>query len=56
MGPESAGADPGPICYGRGGERPTLTDAMGNVRNVVRVDLRADNGVIHLIDGILFPM
>ncbi|WP_247730732.1 hydantoinase/oxoprolinase family protein [Halovivax limisalsi] len=27
VGPESAGADPGPICYGRGGERPTLTDA-----------------------------
>lgn len=27
VGPESAGADPGPICYGRGGERTTLTDA-----------------------------
>ncbi len=27
VGPESAGADPGPICYGRGGERPTITDA-----------------------------
>ncbi|MCD2204589.1 hydantoinase/oxoprolinase family protein [Halobacterium sp. KA-6] len=27
VGPESAGADPGPICYGRGGEQPTLTDA-----------------------------
>ena len=27
VGPESAGADPGPICYGRGGERPTVTDA-----------------------------
>src|SRR3954447_10596494 len=26
-GPESAGADPGPACYGRGGERPTVTDA-----------------------------
>jgi N-methylhydantoinase A len=26
VGPESAGADPGPACYGRGGERPTLTD------------------------------
>ena len=26
-GPESAGADPGPICYGRGGTRPTVTDA-----------------------------
>jgi N-methylhydantoinase A len=27
VGPESAGADPGPACYGRGGTRPTLTDA-----------------------------
>ncbi|WP_410766297.1 hydantoinase/oxoprolinase family protein [Haloferax sp. DFSO60] len=27
VGPKSAGADPGPICYGRGGERPTITDA-----------------------------
>ena len=26
VGPESAGADPGPICYGRGGTRPTITD------------------------------
>jgi N-methylhydantoinase A len=27
VGPESAGADPGPACYGRGGSRPTVTDA-----------------------------
>jgi len=27
VGPESAGADPGPVCYGRGAERPTVTDA-----------------------------
>ena len=27
VGPESAGAMPGPICYGRGGEKPTITDA-----------------------------
>jgi N-methylhydantoinase A len=27
VGPESAGSDPGPACYGRGGERPTVTDA-----------------------------
>jgi N-methylhydantoinase A len=27
VGPESAGASPGPICYGRGGTRPTITDA-----------------------------
>jgi N-methylhydantoinase A len=27
MGPQSAGADPGPACYGRGGELPACTDA-----------------------------
>lgn len=36
VGPESAGAEPGPACYGRGGERPTVTDAdvaLGYVRD-----------------------
>jgi N-methylhydantoinase A len=35
VGPESAGAQPGPACYGRGGKRPTITDAhvvLGTVR------------------------
>jgi N-methylhydantoinase A/oxoprolinase/acetone carboxylase beta subunit len=27
VGPRSAGAEPGPACYGRGGEQPTVTDA-----------------------------
>ena len=27
IGPESAGAEPGPACYGQGGDRPTVTDA-----------------------------
>ncbi len=27
VGPRSAGAEPGPVCYGRGGAEPTLTDA-----------------------------
>lgn len=27
VGPQSAGADPGPACYGKGGEQPTVTDA-----------------------------
>ncbi|WP_349367723.1 hydantoinase/oxoprolinase family protein [Salinarimonas sp.] len=34
VGPESAGSEPGPACYGRGGERPTVTDAdlaMGRI-------------------------
>lgn len=37
VGPESAGADPGPACYGRGGRYPTVTDA-----NLVLGRLRAD--------------
>lgn len=35
VGPKSAGAMPGPVCYGRGGEEPTVTDAhvaLGRVR------------------------
>ena len=28
VGPASAGSEPGPICYGRGGQRPTITDAL----------------------------
>ncbi|HBF29874.1 hydantoinase/oxoprolinase family protein [Rhizobium sp.] len=28
VGPESAGSNPGPACYGRGGEKPTLSDAL----------------------------
>jgi N-methylhydantoinase A len=27
VGPDSAGAQPGPVCFGRGGDRPTITDA-----------------------------
>jgi N-methylhydantoinase A len=37
VGPESAGAEPGPVCYGRGGVEPTVTDA-----NLVLGRLRAD--------------
>src|SRR6202047_1404679 len=29
VGPQSAGADPGPICYRSGGTEPTITDATG---------------------------
>ncbi len=35
VGPESAGADPGPACYQRGGTQPTVTDAH-LVRNTIR--------------------
>ncbi len=37
VGPQSAGADPGPACYGRGGTQPAVTDA-----NVVRGALNPD--------------
>jgi N-methylhydantoinase A len=37
VGPESAGADPGPACYGQGGREPTVTDA-----NLVLGRLRKD--------------
>lgn len=37
VGPESAGADPGPACYGKGGIEPTVSDA-----NLVLGRLRAD--------------
>jgi N-methylhydantoinase A len=37
VGPESAGATPGPICYGRGGVEPTLTDAALEVGYVSAV-------------------
>jgi N-methylhydantoinase A len=38
VGPQSAGAEPGPACYGRGGTAPTVTDAnvvLGRVRALV---------------------
>lgn len=37
VGPESAGAVPGPACYGRGGTAPTVTDAHVVVGNLPRV-------------------
>jgi N-methylhydantoinase A len=45
VGPESAGAEPGPACYGKGGEAPTVTDA-----NVVLGHLPPQlvGGAIHL--------
>lgn len=38
VGPESAGSEPGPACYGRGGTRPTITDA-----NALLAYLNPDN-------------
>jgi len=50
VGPESAGSTPGPVCYGRGGMQPTITDAfvtlgiLGQAKlgyNAVQVDVAA---------------
>src|SRR5262245_50068361 len=38
VGPQSAGSTPGPVCYSRGGDQPTITDA-----NLVLGRLNADN-------------
>ncbi|WP_024586591.1 hydantoinase/oxoprolinase family protein [Aliihoeflea sp. 2WW] len=40
VGPESAGSDPGPVCYGLGNDRPTVTDA-----NVVLGRINADRPI-----------
>lgn len=39
VGPHSAGADPGPACYGRGGRLPTITDAHA-IRGTLPSDVR----------------
>ena len=47
VGPHSAGAVPGPACYGRGGERPTVTDAnlvLGLLSQESGSGLRLDAG------------
>jgi N-methylhydantoinase A len=51
-GPHSAGADPGPACYGTGGQEPTMTDAnvaLGylNPEHLVGGDLRLDTAAAH---------
>ena len=52
VGPRSAGAVPGPVCYARGGEHPTVTDAnlvLGylNARTLVGGDLSLDADAAH---------
>ena len=56
VGPESAGADPGPACYGRGGTRPTVTDAnllLGRLPARLAGGLELDRGAAErAFDGI----
>jgi N-methylhydantoinase A len=52
VGPRSAGADPGPACYGRGGTEPTVTDAnlvLGHLSADVPLagDVELDAGAAH---------
>jgi N-methylhydantoinase A len=56
VGPESAGAAPGPVCYGRGGIAPTITDCNlalgyldpgGLTGGTMRLDLDAARAAIH---------
>jgi N-methylhydantoinase A/oxoprolinase/acetone carboxylase beta subunit len=60
VGPRSAGAEPGPACYGRGGDRPTVTDAsllLGylNPENfaggAIRLDIRAAETAVATVAG-----
>ncbi len=39
VGPDSAGSNPGPVCYGRGGTRPTITDAFATLGILGQSDL-----------------
>ena len=48
VGPESAGAEPGPACYGRGGTRPTVTDAnllLGRLPERIAGGLELDRSI-----------
>jgi N-methylhydantoinase A len=56
VGPESAGANPGPACYGRGGTRPTVTDAnllLGRVPTTLAGGLEVDvDAAAAALDGL----
>ena len=58
VGPRSAGADPGPACYGRGGVEPTVTDAnlaLGRLPETLAGGLRLDRAAAELALGDLEP-
>ena len=63
VGPESAGADPGPMCYRGGGDRPTVTDAnlvLGYLNpdyfNAGEMRLDREAAVAGLLGGIATPL
>jgi N-methylhydantoinase A len=60
VGPDSAGAEPGPACYGRGGEAPTVTDAdlvLGRIDPAafsggrIKLDVEAARGALERAVG-----
>jgi N-methylhydantoinase A/oxoprolinase/acetone carboxylase beta subunit len=54
VGPQSAGADPGPACYGRGGLEPTVTDAnlvLGRLPGTLAGGLELDRAAAELALG-----
>jgi N-methylhydantoinase A len=58
VGPESAGAEPGPACYGRGGERPTVTDAnllIGRLPDRLAGGLELDRATAERVLGEIDP-
>ncbi len=52
VGPESAGADPGPVCYGRGGEEPTVTDANAILGRINPTHLLGGEMTLHLEEAL----
>jgi len=64
VGPESAGSEPGPVCYGRGGEKPTITDAnlvLGRLEPTLGGKMKLDiagseEALSRLADGIGLSM
>ena len=47
VGPQSAGADPGPACYDRGGEQPTVTDAALVLGMIPAEEIAGDVPLVH---------
>jgi N-methylhydantoinase A len=58
VGPQSAGAEPGPACYGRGGTRPTVTDAnllLGRLPETLAAGVSLDRAAAERALGDLDP-
>lgn len=43
------------LCITKAGGKVTIADGTGSVANVIIADIKADNGVIHVIDKVLLP-